>query len=261
MKQRHLQLSIALLLILAIAIIVWKAQRSAQLAAIDSQPEPVVIPTEMEEPHTNAAPASEPVAIATPAPAPEPAPAADEAVTSPEDVESITAIIEAVNPMSMQDIQRAVRKLRELPPEQVSASFMQSLKEFGTSRPADRDRLVMVANSLQSKTDLPFWEDLANRETPRYPEEDKVRNPPHPTLESRFVDMEQLQAIRNIGLLAREDRAARRVLMEIILKPNPSAHRTLHRQQAYTALKEADLAASLRVLKQLAAEDELLKRL
>jgi hypothetical protein len=138
---------------------------------------------------------------------------------------------------------------------------MQSLKEIGTSRPAERDRLIMVANSLQSKTDLPLWVDLVKRETPRYPDEEKVRNPPHPTLESRFVDMEQLQAIRNIGLLARDDRAARRALMEIILNPDASAHRTLHREEAYVALKEADLAASLRVLKQLAAEDDLLKRL
>jgi hypothetical protein len=267
MKRRQLQLLMALFLLLAMAIIVWKVQRSAQLAALDSQPDPLVIPTEIQEATPAAEPAADPVALATPAPAPLPnpapaqAPTDKEVVVEPEVIVSVASIIEAVNPMSMQDIRRAVGKLREFPPEQVTSYLMHSLKEIGTDRPADRDRLVLIANSLQSKTDLPFWEDLVKRQTPRYPDEDKVRNPPHPTLESRFVDMEQLQAIRNIGLLAREDREARKVLMEIILQPNPSTHRTLHREQAYTALKEADLAASLRVLKQLAAEDELLKRL
>ncbi len=256
MNQRRLQLPIFLLLILAIGIILWKAPRSARMAAIDAEPS-AATPSKVElVPAPIAPPPSTPVAVAVAVAPKESAP-----VESTDEVESIAAVLESTDPMKVGDIQQAVKKLRNHSPEIVTAYFMQSLKEIGSSRPVERDRLIMVANSLQSRTDLPFWTDLVKRETPRYPDESKVRNPSHPTLESRFVDMEQLQAIRNIGLLAREDRAARRVLMELILNPDPSAHRTLHREEAYVALKEADLAASLRVLKQLAAEDDLLKRL
>lgn len=252
MKQRRFQLPISLLLALSIAVILWKSPRSARMAAIDREPVATPLP---------AAP-MDPGPVLTPQKAPVPAaPAPVEIEETQSEVENIAAILESVNPMKASDIQRAVTSLRTYPPEQVTAYFMQSLKDIGTSRPAERDRLIMVANSLQSKTDLPLWTDLVKRETPRYADEEKVRNPPHPTLESRFVDMEQLQAIRNIGLLARDNRAARRVLMDLILNPDASAHRTLHREEAYVALKEADLAASLRVLKQLAAEDDLLKRL
>jgi hypothetical protein len=253
MKQRRFQLPISALLILSVAIILWKSPRSARMAAIDAEPEAAPLPVEkLEAAPEIQAPHLVPQRTITP-------PMETQEVS--DEVESMDAILESTNPMKMGDIQRAAAKLRSFPPEQVTAYFMQSLKDIGTSRPVERDRLLMVANSLQSKTDLPLWVDLVKRKTPRYADEGEVRNPPHPTLESRFVDMEQLQAIRNIGLLARENRAARRVLMELILNPDPSAHRTLHREEAYVALKEADLAASLRVLKQLAAEDDLLKRL
>ncbi len=252
MNQRRLQLPIFLRLILAIGIILWKAPRSARMAAIDAEPAAATQPAEELVTAPLASPPSAPVPVA---------PKEAALPESVDEVESIAAVLENTDPMKVGDIQRAVKKLRTYPPADVTAFFMQSLKEIGSSRPVERDRLIMVANSLQSRTDLPFWTDLLKRETPRYPDESKVRNPSHPTLESRFVDMEQLQAIRNIGLLAREERAARRVLMELILNPDPTAHRTLHREEAYVALKEADLAASLRVLKQLAAEDDLLKRL
>jgi len=253
MKLRRFPLPITVLFLASVAIILWKSPRSARMPAVESVTENLVVSTESvtltaapEAPHSAPpAPSAPPISVDEPT----------------EEHVSIAAIMESTNPMKAHDMQRAVQKLRTFPPELVSAYFLQSLKELGTDKPVERDRLIMVANSLQSKTDLPLWEDLVKRQTPRYPDEEKVRNPPHPTLESRFIDMEQLQAIRNIGLLAREDRAARRLLMEVILTPDQSAHRTLHREQAYIALKEADLAASLRVLKQLAAEDDLLKRL
>jgi hypothetical protein len=251
MKQRRFQLLIFVLLLLSIAIILCKSPRSARMAAIDKSPE--AAPLSVEVVDTVLAPAA-PVARKTAAKT------GDEDTVS-HDAPEIAELVESVNPMKASDIQRAVASLRNYPPAEVTAYFMKSLKEIGSSRPQERDRLIIVANSLQSKTDLPLWVDLVKRETPRYPDEEKLRNPEHPTLESRFVDMEQLQAIRNIGLIARESREARRVLMEIILTPNPTMHRTLHREEAYLTLKEADLAASLRVLKQLAAEDDLLKRL
>ncbi|HET9240782.1 MAG TPA: hypothetical protein VFO10_26190 [Oligoflexus sp.] len=251
MKQRRFPLSILVLLLLSIAIILWKSPRSARMAAIDKSPEAPAAPAETRD----GAPAPVPPVAYRKA-----AKIADE-VTDLPDIQEIAALVESVNPMKASDLQEAVASLRSYPPPEVTAYFIKSLKEIGSQRPHERDRLIMVANSLQSKTDLPFWVDLVKRETPRYADEEKLRNPQHPTLESRFVDMEQLQAIRNIGLLARDNREARRVLMEVILTPNPSMHRTLHREEAYLTLKEADLAASLRVLKQLAAEDDLLKRL
>jgi hypothetical protein len=251
MKQLRFQLPIFVLLLFSIAIILWKSPRSARMAAIDKSPEVASLPLETVDPGPAPAP---PVFHKTAA-------KAVEEDAAPDEFPEISGLVENVNPMKASDIQRAVASLRGYPPAAVTAYFMKSLKEIGSSRPHDRDRLIMVANSLQSKSDLPLWVDLVKRETPRYADEEKLRNPQHPTLESRFVDMEQLQAIRNIGLLARDNREARRVLMEIILTPNPTMHRTLHREEAYLTLKEADLAASLRVLKQLAAEDDLLKRL
>jgi hypothetical protein len=249
MKQRRFQLLILVLLLLSIAIIVWKSPRSARMAAIDKSPEG---PVSVEQVDT--------VLVPAPRSYQKTAQPADD-VEAPGEAPEIAELLESVNPMKASDIQRVVASLRNYPPAAVTAYFMKSLKEMGSSRPVERDRLIVVANSLQSKTDLPLWIDLVKRETPRYADEEKLRNPLHPTLESRFVDMEQLQAIRNIGLIARDNREARRVLMEIILTPDPSMHRTLHREEAYLTLKEADLAASLRVLKQLAAEDDLLKRL
>lgn len=249
MKQRRFPLSIFVLLLFSIAIILLKSPRSARMAAIDKSPELATPPLEVVD------------AVLVPAAPVAMNPAAKTEDEASDDAPEIADLVENVNPMKAKDIQRAVASLRNFPPAEVTAYFMKSLKEIGSSRPAERDRLIIVANSLQSKTDLPLWVDLVKRETPRYADEEKLRNPQHPTLESRFVDMEQLQAIRNIGLIARDNREARRVLMEIILNPNPSMHRTLHREEAYLTLKEADLAASLRVLKQLAAEDDLLKRL
>jgi hypothetical protein len=248
MKQRRFKLAIFVLLLLSIAIILWKSPRSARMAAIDKSPEAALPPVEVVN------------TVLAPAPSVSYKKAVD-TDEAPAEALEIAELMESVNPMKAADIQRAVASLRNYPAAEVTAYFLKSLKEMGSSRPTERDRLIIVANSLQSKTDLPFWVDLVRRETPRYADEEKLRNPQHPTLESRFVDMEQLQAIRNIGLIARENREARRVLMEIILTPNPSMHRTLHREEAYLTLKEADLAASLRVLKQLAAEDDLLKRL
>lgn len=247
MNKRFHQLPIFVLLLLALAAIYWKKSPSHHLAA-DALKRSAPVPLE---------------AILETQEAAQPPAAADKPVAEVDAVEyeTFAHLVAAIDPMRPQDFKKVDKALRLYPAEQVTRLMLRELKAIGADRPFERDRLIMLANDRQSASDLPFWTDLLLRQTPRYSNEERFRNPKHPTLESRSIDLEQLQAIRNIGLIARDEKQAQHVLADLILSPDPGAHRTLHREQAYIALKESNLAASLRVLKQLPAYDDLLKRL
>lgn len=137
--------------------------------------------------------------------------------------------------------------------------FKDELEALGSQHTERRDNLVWLANMLQAPELLAFWQDLALRETPRFPEEASLRNPEKANLDSRAIDIEQLQAIRNLGLIANDQAVA--TLTHIVLRPDPSAHRLLHREQALRALEAARPGSTPRILSQLADADELLVRI
>src|SRR6476661_7994741 len=115
MKQSRVHLPLLVLLIISIAIILWKSPRSARMAAIDSEPKAAPLPIEPME-QTESAPA--------PSPQHEPmqtAPAPAEAEEPQTEVEIIAAVLENINPMKVSDMRRAIGTLRTFPPEQVSA--------------------------------------------------------------------------------------------------------------------------------------------
>lgn len=143
-------------------------------------------------------------------------------------------------------------------PAQRAAFFEKELRQVQGDQ---RDRLIWLANAMQGPELLNFWQDIAERRVARSKDEDKIRSGSHPTLDSRFVDIEQLQAIRNIGLIAHERPEARELLITIASQPSPGVFGDMHRERAFVALKETDPSAVLRVLRALAADDPLRSRL
>lgn len=156
---------------------------------------------------------------------------------------------------------KTLARLKEICPDRTMLArlFKDELEAIGSRLPADRDRLIWLANSLQNTEMVAFWQDLLLRQTERFPNESQVRNPEHPTMDSRAVDVEQLQAIRNLGLI--RNAPAIDTLVRVVLQPDKTAHRILHREQAFLALQTADPVASKKVLAQLPPDDELLGKL
>ena len=159
------------------------------------------------------------------------------------------------------DTPKTIAKLKEICPDRtlLARLFKDELEFLGALHPEERDRLIWLANSMQNNEMVAFWQDLALRQTQRFAAEASVRNPDRPTMDSRAVDVEQLQAIRNLGLI--KNSQAMDTLVHITLQPDKTAHRLLHREQAFLALSSADPAMGKKILSQLSPDDELYQRI
>ncbi|RZI55016.1 MAG: hypothetical protein EOP14_07640 [Pseudomonas sp.] len=153
-----------------------------------------------------------------------------------------------------------VQRLRAQDPMRVAKYFSARLSAIGDSNSAERGRLFQSANALQSDALLPFWQDLAVRKTPAYPNESALIHAAEPTLDSRVVMSEMSMAVRNLGLISYRDPAAGEILKGIAMRPL-DIHSTVIRQYAYEALKESDQVAGMQIVRALKKDDPLKKRL
>lgn len=190
--------------------------------------------------------------------------ALDESAETDEDAAIRTQFRELLKNFDMNQVgatPKTIADLKAICPDKtlLGRLFKDELERLGTKSLGERDNLVWLANSLQTPELLSFWQDLALRRTPRFEDEAKVRNPQRPNLDSRAIDVEQLQAIRNLGLIGSDQ--AVDTLTRIVVKPDVTAHRTLHREQAFRALQQARPTAALGVLSQLSPNDEVVQRL
>lgn len=158
-------------------------------------------------------------------------------------------------------IAKTTQVLRAEDPVRIAGYFTKILKEIGQDDSDKRERLVFIANELQSDELLPFWEDLLNRNPPRYENETKYLGYGEPTEELLSIQLELLNAVRNLGLVGLRNPSATKFLSELILHPSSRLHDDFIRERAYISLKEASLPLSIRVLKSLKSDDSLRQRL
>lgn len=171
------------------------------------------------------------------------------------------AALRTTNLESVINLNDLVQKLRAQDPMRIAKFFSNRLSAIADSNSAERGRLFQAANALQSDALLPFWQDLAQRKTPAYPNEAALINAPEPSFDSRVVLSEMSMAVRNLGLISFREPAAGEILKDIALKSNSDIHSTVIRQYAYEALKESDQVAGMQIIRGLKKSDPLKMRL
>ncbi|MBC7659351.1 MAG: hypothetical protein H7249_06555 [Chitinophagaceae bacterium] len=202
-------------------------------------------------------------AVAKPLRVPEPVRhGADEKV--PEAIGSekdFLALIDEANLTQTITIAQATQRLRTLEPQILAQYFNKALVDLGQTENDRRERLVYLANEVQSDALLPFWKVLLTRKIPRYEDEAKYLTFGEPTEEMQSIHLELLNSVRNLGLIAPRDHQASVLLADVILHPTSPLQDEFIRERAYISLKEADLPTALRVLKTLDGDDALRGRL
>jgi hypothetical protein len=175
---------------------------------------------------------------------------------APLTAETFRSLIDNTRMDSSLHLTVSVQKLRAQNSQAVANLFLQELHSIGQNQTTARSRLVFLANALQTPELLPFWNDLALRTTPLFANEAVLLHAEEPSLASMSIANEMTMAIRNIGVISIQKPEAEASLIQIIENGNPDIHDDFVRERAFLALKETDLNASLRVMKQLKADDD-----
>lgn len=158
-------------------------------------------------------------------------------------------------------VAKTTQVLRSGDPIKIASYFKSTLELLAQKDSDQRERLVFIANELQSDQLLGFWQDIALRTPARFEDETKYLEFGEPTEELLSIHQELLNSVRNIGLIASRDSKAAEFLSNLILHPSSPLHDEFIRERAFISLKEADLSASIRVLKLLDKADPLRDRL
>lgn len=158
-------------------------------------------------------------------------------------------------------VAKTTQVLRSGDPIKIATFFKATLELLAQKDSDQRERLVFIANELQSDQLLGFWQDIALRTPARFEDETKYLDFGEPTEELLSIHQELLNSVRNIGLIASRDSKAAEFLSNLILHPSSPLHDEFIRERAFISLKEADLSASIRVLKLLDKADPLRDRL
>ena len=170
-------------------------------------------------------------------------------------------LIETANLTTTLTIAKAVQLLRAEDQTRIAELFRKTLRDMAQSDNDKRERLVYIANELQSDELLPFWQDIAMRRPARFDNEAKYLEYGEPTEELHSIHLELMNSIRNLGLIGARNAEASRFLQDLILRPTSPFHDDFIRERAFISLKEADLSAGIRVLKSLKPKDTLRERL
>lgn len=184
-----------------------------------------------------------------------------ELVSAVKSADDFQNILNNANLTTTITIAKATQLLRSEEPLRIAGYFTNALEDIGQKDNDQRERLVFIANELQSDQLLPFWQDIVARQPARFDDETKYLRFGEPTEELHSIHLELLDSIRNIGLIASRDASASQFLMNLILHPTSPLHDDFIRERAFISLKEANLSASIRVLKSLAPDDSLRARL
>lgn len=170
--------------------------------------------------------------------------------------ELLKAIYEA-NLFSTQDLTHVVERLKSSNGKEMADALHRGMIEAGPEKLNERNRITLVADSWRSPELLPLWKDLALRESLKEAGPLVRMDVAEPNAEIRGIELEMLTAIGNLGVLGAESAEARAVLTKIITEPEPGVHTLFLRERAYFSLKEADVTASIVVLRNLPSEDPL----
>jgi hypothetical protein len=155
---------------------------------------------------------------------------------------------------------RTVRYLRVQDPKLVSRYFVNELRRIGSKDLPRRTRLVKLADAMHSDNLLPFWKDLAYRETPLADSERSILKSGEPSPKSIRINEELNSSVENLGAIGFHDKEAKDILVDIINNPG-KFHRSSLRHRALLSLRDSDFNAAIKAVKNLPADDELRARL
>ncbi len=179
---------------------------------------------------------------------------ANDPIESIEDFEKIFAAIDLFNRV---DTAHVVQRLRKSDEKLLATVFKSKLKDSEADSGSARSRIIFLAEAWGSESLLPFWKDLALRETPHFEQEKDAIYSAERTLQSGIILQEMQAAITHLGLLANRNEESLQILEKIVLTPNPDIHSGFVRERAFYALKEANAQAALVALRSLEADDPL----
>lgn len=155
---------------------------------------------------------------------------------------------------------RTARYFRVQDPKLVSRYFVNELRRIGAKDLPRRTRLVKLADALHSDDLLPFWKDLAYRETPLADSERSILSSREPSPKSIRINEELTSSVENLGAIGFHDKEAKDILVDIINNPG-KLHRSSLRHRALLSLRDSDFNAAIKAVKKLPADDELRARL
>ena len=140
----------------------------------------------------------------------------EEAEPVPE--EAVIRLRELISTVKLDDKSSFLSTLRVLrrDPQQIRA-LHHEFKSLKIGEDLKRDKILFLAGKIDSPETIPLWKDMLHRETPRFHDEEKLLNIPHPNLESRLLAVEQMQAIRKLGQIAFQDKEAKKILFDTAL--------------------------------------------
>lgn len=222
-----------------------------------------------DEPLESPRPSSvEPRQVAAPSPLPYEAPPVQgeiREVISIGSEDDLFAALDETNLMSSNELTHMVERLKASDPELIAGIFQRQMQLNDLNRSAQRNRILLVADSWRSEALLPMWKDIALRTGEANAKDRELErtamSAPEPTEISRGIELEIITAIGNLGILGNQQAEAREALQQLIRQPDPAIHTPFIRERAFYALREADVTASVVLLRNLAADDPLRERL
>ncbi|SMF49887.1 hypothetical protein [Pseudobacteriovorax antillogorgiicola] len=176
-----------------------------------------------------------------------------------ESLKLVQSSLETVDLEDKESFLRALRSIRETP--ESATILVSKFKKTIPGQELRRDKILFLAGKIEDPELLPLWQDILYRETPRFENEELIQLQSHPTLESRLIAVEQMQAIRKLGQLAFDNHVAKGILFDTALGLSPNPVSLVHREHALKILGESDPNAYLKVMTRIDKTDQLYTRL
>lgn len=154
-----------------------------------------------------------------------------------------------------------LQELREYDDKQVADAFYSLLHDGRATEFYLRTKMVQVANRFQSPHSLPLWKDLILRRIPLYSNEEEILKADEISMQAHFINFEVYNSIRNLGILAQDNSQAKDFLAEVVGISPDGRYQKFMREQAFFALREADVTYANRILKDLNFDDDLRQRI
>lgn len=139
--------------------------------------------------------------------------------------------------------------------------FINALESLADSDPNERGRLVFLANELRSPELTGFWSKVLERSPAGFPNEAELLAAREPNLSTMSLRNELSTALRNLGVSAFRQEAARGALQKYVRTVDPTMNNTIVRKDAYYRLREANPTQAARSLSALAKDDPLRREL
>ncbi|MFW7380810.1 MAG: hypothetical protein ACOH5I_18490 [Oligoflexus sp.] len=178
-----------------------------------------------------------------------------------EPVEQIASWIAHADLNRKQQLRATVFRLKKEKPQVVAQALLDHYRKSNSETAYQRDQVLVLAMKLNQPELLPLWTDVLLRETPRFADEGKHRSAIHPSLESRLIAVEQMQAIKALGELSRTSQQAHELLFQVVLNQATIDFSDVHREEALLMLQEVDHNAILKAWTRLDQGDQLRLRI